>query len=210
VAEVVLTDDERETLLRWSRRAKSSQSLALRSRIVLGCAEGKPNKQVAAELGVWPQTVGTWRRRFVQSRLDGLVDEPRPGAPRTITDEQIEAVVVATLEQTPTDATHWSRASMAAQSGLSRSTVGRIWKAFGLKPHQVETFKLSTDPQFVDKVRDVVGLYVDPPEKALVLCVDEKSRAPRGADEAVRDERPAAGHRSDRSKLEADRSPGQG
>jgi transposase len=166
VAEVVLTDDERETLLRWSRRAKSSQSLALRSRIVLGCAEGKPNKQVAAELGVWPQTVGTWRRRFVQSRLDGLVDEPRPGAPRTITDEQIEAVVVATLEQTPTDATHWSRASMAAQSGLSRSTVGRIWKAFGLKPHQVETFKLSTDPQFVDKVRDVVGLYVDPPEKA--------------------------------------------
>ena len=108
--------------------------------------------------------------------MDGLVDEPRPGAPRTITDEQIEAVVVATLERTPADATHWSRASMAAQSGLSRSTVGRIWKAFGLRPHQVETFKLSTDPQFVDKVRDVVGLYLDPPEKALVLCVDEKSQ----------------------------------
>jgi transposase len=176
VAEVVLTDEERETLLRWSRRAKSSQALALRSRIVLGCAEGKANKQVAAELGVWPQTVGTWRRRFVESRLDGLVDEPRPGAPRTITDEQIEQVVVATLERTPADATHWSRASMAAESGLSRSTVGRIWKAFGLKPHQVETFKLYTDPQFVDKVRDVVGLYLDPPEKALVLCVDEKSQ----------------------------------
>jgi len=126
--------------------------------------------------GVDPQTVGTWRRRFVESRLDGLVDEPRPGAPRKITDEQVEAVVVATLERTPADATHWSRASMAAQSGLSRSTVGRIWKAFGLRPHQVETFKLSTDPQFVDKVRDVVGLYLDPPEKALVLCVDEKSQ----------------------------------
>jgi transposase len=175
VAEVLLTDVERETLLRWSRRAKSSQSLALRSRIVLGCAEGKANKQVAAELGVWPQTVGTWRRRFVESRLDGLVDEPRPGAPRTITDEQIEAVVVATLERTPADATHWSRASMATESGLSRSTVGRIRKAFGLKPHQVETFKLSTDPQFVDKVVDVVGLYHHPPEAAVVLCVDEKS-----------------------------------
>ena len=114
--------------------------------------------------------------RFVESRLDGLSDEPRPGAPRKITDAQVEQVVVATLERTPTDATHWSRASMAAQSGLSRSTVGRIWKAFGLKPHQVETFKLSTDPQFIDKVRDVVGLYLDPPEKALVLCVDEKSQ----------------------------------
>jgi hypothetical protein len=124
--------------------------------------------------------------------------------PRKITDEQIEAVVAATLERTPADATHWSRASMATESGLSRSTVGRIRKAFGLKSHQVETFKLSTDPQFVDKVRDVVGLYPDPPEKALVLCADEKSRAPRGADEAVRDGRPAAGHRGDRSKLEAD------
>ena len=125
---------------------------------------------------MWPQTVGTWRGRFVESRLDGLSDEPRPGAPRKITDAQIEQVVVSTLERTPTDATHWSRASMAADSGLSKSTVGRIWRAFGLKPHQVETFKLSTDPQFIDKVRDVVGLYVDPPEKALVLCVDEKSQ----------------------------------
>jgi transposase len=121
-------------------------------------------------------TVGKWRSRFAKAGLDGLVDEPRPGAPRTITDEQIEQVVVDTLERTPADATHWSRASMATESGLSRSTVGRIWKAFGLKPHQVETFKLSTDPQFVDKVRDIVGLYLDPPEKALVLCVDEKTQ----------------------------------
>jgi transposase len=176
VAEVGLTDDERETLVRWSRRAKSSQALAQRCKIVLGCADGKTNQQVAAELGIWPQTVGKWRRRFVERRLEGLVDEPRPGAPRKITDEQVEQVVVATLERTPADATHWSRTSMAAESGLSRSTVGRIWKAFGLKPHQVETFKLSNDPQFIDKVRDVVGLYLDPPEKALVLAVDEKSQ----------------------------------
>jgi transposase len=150
--------------------------LAQRCKIVLGCAEGKSNQQVAAELGIWPQTVGKWRRRFAARRLEGLVDEPRPGAPRKITDEQVERVVVATLERTPADATHWSRTSMAAESGLSRSTVGRIWKAFGLKPHQVETFKLSNDPQFIDKVRDVVGLYLDPPEKALVLAVDEKSQ----------------------------------
>jgi transposase len=176
VAEVVLTDEERETLRRWSRRAKSSQALAQRCRIVLGCAEGKSNQDVAAALGIWPQTVGKWRRRFLDKRLEGLVDEQRPGAPRKITDERIEQVVVATLERTPADATHWSRASMAAESGLSRSTVGRIWKAFNLKPHQVDTFKLSNDPQFVDKVRDVVGLYLDPPEKALVLCVDEKSQ----------------------------------
>ncbi|MDN3061364.1 IS630 family transposase [Streptomyces sp. SRF1] len=176
VAEVTLTDDERETLVRWSRRATSAQALAQRCRIVLGCAEGKSNQQVAAELGIWPQTVGKWRRRFLESRLDGLGDEPRPGAPRKISDEQVEAVVVATLERTPKDATHWSRASMAAESGLSRSTVGRIWRTFGLKPHQVDTFKLSSDPQFIDKVRDIVGLYLDPPEKALVLCVDEKSQ----------------------------------
>jgi transposase len=176
VSELVLTDDERETLQRWARRAKSSQSLAQRSRIVLGCAAGKSNKEVAAEEGVWPQTVGKWRRRFLDDRLDGLGDEPRPGGPRTIGDEQIEAVLVATLERAPADATHWSRASMAKQSGLSKSTVGRIWKAFGLKPHLVDTFKISNDPQFIDKVRDVVGLYLDPPEKALVLCVDEKSQ----------------------------------
>lgn len=142
VAEVRLTDEQRETLVRWSRRAKSAQALALRCRIVLACAEGKSNKAVAAEVGVWPQTVGKWRRRFVDAGLDGLVDEPRPGGPRKITDEQVEAVVVSTLERTPADATHWSRASMAAESGLSRSTVGRIWKGFGLAPHR-ELVKLS-------------------------------------------------------------------
>jgi transposase len=170
-----LTSDEREQLVRWSRRAKSAQSLALRSKIVLACAEGLDNTQVAAKLGVVPATVGKWRRRFVDKRLEGLLDEPRPGAPRTITDEQIEAVIVATLERTPKDATHWSRASMAAESGLSRSTIGRIWREFRLKPHLADTFKLSSDPLFVEKVRDVVGLYLDPPERALVLCVDEKS-----------------------------------
>ncbi|MGW1551123.1 IS630 family transposase, partial [Streptomyces sp. NPDC002346] len=171
MAELVLSEDERATLVRWSRRAKSSQALAQRCRIVLGCADGKTNRQVADELGIWPQTVGKWRRRFLELRMEGLVDEPRPGGPRKITDERVEDVVVATLERSPKDATHWSRASMAAESGLSKSTVGRIWKAFGLKPHQVDTFKLSNDPQFIEKVRDVVGLYLDPPERALVLCV---------------------------------------
>jgi len=175
-AELVLSEDERQTLQRWARRPSSSQALAQRCRIVLGCAAGKPNKQVAAEVGVWPQTVGVWRRRFVERRLEGLVDEPRPGGPRTITDEQVEAVVVATLERAPKDATHWSRTSMATETGLSKSSIGRIWKAFGLKPHQIDTFKLSNDPQFIDKVRDVVGLYLDPPEKAVVLCVDEKTQ----------------------------------
>src|SRR3954454_749166 len=144
--------------------------------MVLACAEGLDNKQVAARLGVVPATVGKWRARFVAQRLARLADEPRPGGPRRIDDAQIEAVVVATLERAPKDATHWSRASMAAESGLSRSTVGRIWRAFQLKPHLVDTFKLSSDPLFVDKVRDVVGLYLDPPERALVLCVDEKSQ----------------------------------
>ena len=176
VAGLVLTDEERETLQRWARRSKSSQALAQRCRIVLGCAAGKSNKEVAAEVGVWPQTVGKWRQRFLESRLDGLADDPRPGGPRRIGDEQIEAVLVATLERQPADATHWSRASMAKESGLSKSTVGRVWKAFALKPHLVDTFKISNDPQFIDKVRDVVGLYLDPPEKALVLCVDEKSQ----------------------------------
>ena len=142
----------------------------------MGCAAGKSNKEVAADEGVWPQTVGKWRGRFLEARLEGLADEPRPGAPRKITDEAVEQLIVATLERQPKGATHWSRSSMAAETGLSKSTVGRIWKSFGLKPHQVDTFKISNDPQFVDKVRDVVGLYLDPPEKALVLCVDEKSQ----------------------------------
>jgi transposase len=175
-AELILSEEERETLTRWARRPTSSQQLALRARIVLACADGATNTEVAAQLRVARPTVGKWRSRFVVDRLDGLVDEPRPGAPRTITDEQVERVVVDTLETTPRDATHWSRASMAAHSGLSRSTVGRIWKAFRLQPHRAETFKLSTDPLFIDKVRDVVGLYIDPPDRAIVLSVDEKSQ----------------------------------
>jgi transposase/transcriptional regulator with XRE-family HTH domain len=175
-AELVLSDDEREQLVRWSRRAKSSQALALRSKIVLACAEGVDNKTVANRLGCAPATVGKWRARFVADRLDGLTDEPRPGRPPSISVEQVEDVVVATLEQTPVNATHWSRASMAKRSGLSKTTIGRIWKAFDLKPHRTDTLKLSKDPLFVDKLFDVVGLYLDPPESAVVLCVDEKSQ----------------------------------
>jgi len=171
-----LTSDEREQLERWIRRRKSAQALALRSRIVLACATGLTNKEVAAQLGVSMPTVGKWRSRFVESRLDGLIDEPRPGRPPTITAEQVEDVVVTTLESTPDHATHWSRKKMAERSGLSKSTVGRIWKGFGLKPHLTDGFKLSNDPLFVDKVYDVVGLYLNPPECAVVLCVDEKSQ----------------------------------
>jgi transposase len=175
-ATLILTDEERATLLRWSRRAKSSQALAQRCKIVLACAEGTPNTQVAACLGVHPDTVSKWRNRFISQRLEGLIDEDRPGRPPSITVEQVEAVVVATLEETPRTATHWSRTQMAARSGLSKSTIGRIWRNFGLKPHLADTFKLSTDPLFVDKVVDVVGLYHNPPERAVVLCVDEKSQ----------------------------------
>jgi transposase len=175
-AVLVLTDDERDQLRRWARRRKSAQALALRSRIVLGCAEGLDNKQVAVREQVTQQTVGKWRARFIEFRLDGLSDEPRPGRPPSITAEQVEEVIVATLESTPGNATHWSRAKMAERSGLSKSSIGRIWKAFEIKPHRAETFKLSNDPLFVDKVFDVVGLYANPPEGAVVLCVDEKSQ----------------------------------
>ena len=174
--ELILTAEERDQLTRWARRAKSSQALALRSRIVLGCAEGADNKTVAGQLGCAAATVGKWRGRFVAERLDGLSDEPRPGRPPSISVEQVEDVVVATLESTPKNATHWSRAKMAERAGLSKSTVGRIWRDFGLKPHRADGFKLSNDPQLVEKVYDVVGLYLNPPEAAVVLSVDEKSQ----------------------------------
>ncbi|MEU4172934.1 IS630 family transposase [Streptomyces sp. NPDC026665] len=175
-SELVLSDDERAQLTRLARRVKTAQFLALRARIVLRCAEGGTNKQVAAELGVREQSVSRWRARFFERRLDGLLDEPRPGRPPSVLLDQVEDVVVATLESTPGQDTHWSRASMAARTGLSKSTIGRIWKRFDLKPHLQDAFKLSTDPQFVAKVVDVVGLYHNPPEKAVVLCVDEKSQ----------------------------------
>jgi len=175
-AELVVTAEEREQLVRWSRRRKSSQALALRSRIVLACADGADNKSVAGQLGCAQATVGKWRARFIEHRLDGLTDDDRPGRPTSITVDQIEEVVVATLESTPANATHWSRAKMAQRSGLSRSTIGRIWKSFELKPHRAEGFKLSNDPLFIEKVHDVVGLYLNPPEAAVVLSVDEKSQ----------------------------------
>jgi transposase len=176
-AKLELSDDERETLQRWARRPKSAQALALRAKIVLACAEGATNKAVAAEFSVTPQMVGKWRARFVAERLAGLSDEDRPGRPRTITDTQVEQVITATLEQVPPDeGTHWSTRMMAARTGLTQTAVSRIWRAFELKPHQVDYWKLSTDPHFVDKLYDVVGLYLDPPERALVLCVDEKSQ----------------------------------
>jgi transposase len=171
-----LTSDESVQLARWARQRKSSQALALRSRIVLGCAEGLSNKDVAAREQVSLPTVGKWRSRFIDLRLDGLTDDPRPGRPATITAEQVEDVVVATLESTPKNATHWSRAKMAERTGLSKSTIGRIWKSFELKPHRSDGFKLSNDPLFVEKVYDVIGLYLDPPESAVVLSVDEKSQ----------------------------------
>jgi transposase len=176
-APLVLTEDERAVLERWARRPKSAQALALRSRIVLACADGTANKEVAARFGVTPQMAGKWRARFVAGRLEGLSDEPRPGQPRKITDEQVEEVIIRTLEQKPPGLdTHWSTRSMAQAAGLNQTAVSRIWRAFGLKPHREQTWKLSSDPQFIEKVRDVVGLYMDPPEHALVLCVDELGR----------------------------------
>jgi transposase len=171
-----LSQAERRELMSLASRRKTAQAQALRARIVLACAQGGQNKAVAAELGLDRQTVGKWRRRFVEHRIDGLHDDPRSGTPRTIEDARIEAVIVRTLETLPPDATHWSSRSMAKASGVSISSVQRIWRAFGLQPHRLETFKLSTDPDFVAKVRDVVGLYVSPPEHAIVLCVDEKSQ----------------------------------
>src|ERR687892_614387 len=173
---IVITEDEREVLERWARRPKSAQVLALRCRIVLAAAEGHKSIDIAADLGCSRPTVTKWRNRFAHHRLDGLHDEPRPGKPRTIEDEDVERVIVTTLEQTPKDATHWSTRSMAKATGMSQSAVSRIWRAFGLKPHLVENFKLSPDPQFVDKVKDVVGLYLNPPDAAVVLCVDEKTQ----------------------------------
>jgi len=171
-----LSQAERRELMSLASRRKTALAQALRARIVLACAQGGQNKAVAAELGLDRQTVGKWRRRFVEHRIDGLHDDPRSGTPRTIEDARIEAVIVRTLETLPPDATHWSSRSMAKASGVSISSVQRIWRAFGLQPHRLETFKLSTDPDFVAKVRDVVGLYVSPPEHAIVLCVDEKSQ----------------------------------
>jgi len=173
---LILTAEERETLLRWTRRPKTNQALALRARIVLGCANGKSNTEVAGRWGTTKQTVGKWRTRFLHKRLDGLLDEPRPGTPRRLSDAHVERVLTMTLESTPKNATHWSTRSLAAASGLSRSSVHRIWRAFALAPHRSETFKLSKDPLFIEKVRDIVGLYLNPPDKALVLCVDEKSQ----------------------------------
>jgi transposase len=173
---IELSEAEREQLESWSRRRSSAQALAERSRIVLAAADGLNNTEIAERLGVNISTARRWRNRFGELRLDGLTDEPRPGQPRRITDAKVEEVIVKTLESTPRDATHWSTRSMAAEVGLTQSAVHRIWKAFGLQPHRQDAWKLSRDPLFIEKVRDVVGLYLNPPERAVVLCVDEKSQ----------------------------------
>ena len=176
MAVLVLSDEERSYLERQARRRRVARSLSDRCRMILRCADGLTNKAVAIELGVHEHTVGKWRRRFLKERIEGLSDEPRPGRPRTLSDEKVAAVIERTLETTPADATHWSLRSMARESGLSHTTVRRIWAAFSVQPHRSETFKLSSDPLFVDKVRDIIGLYLSPPDRALVLCVDEKSQ----------------------------------
>jgi transposase len=175
-AEIVLTDAERLELEGWTRRRTSAAGLALRARIVLAAADGGTNVELADRLELDRGTIRKWRNRFVEDRCDGLLDEPRPGRPRVVGDTQIEALITATLETTPQDATHWSTRSMAEHLGLSQSMVSRVWRAFGLAPHKQDSWKLSKDPLFVAKVRDVVGLYLDPPERALVLCVDEKTQ----------------------------------
>jgi transposase len=172
---VTVSEQDREILERWARRPKTAQALATRARIVLTCARGVMNDVAAKETGVTPETVSKWRRRFAARGVDGLLDEPRPGAPRQITDSDVEQVITLTLETTPENATHWSTRSMAERCGMTQSAVSRIWRAFALQPHRSETFKLSKDPLFIEKVRDIVGLYMSPPDKALVLCVDEKS-----------------------------------
>ena len=173
---ITLTTEENNRLVEWTRRQKTAQALALRARIVLACQHDRSNRDIGRQLHVTAQTVGKWRTRFERLRLDGLLDEPRPGAPRTISDEQVERVIAKTLHEKPREATHWSSRLMARSTGLSQSAVVRIWHAFGLQPHRTETFKLSTDPLFIEKVRDIVGLYLNPPDRALVLCVDEKSQ----------------------------------
>jgi transposase len=173
---LVLSDEDRERLMSWTRRQKSGQAMALRARIILSCADGKRNTQVARDVRTTNATVGKWRQRFVDHGLDGLLDEPRPGAPRTISDARVEDIVTATLESQPKGQTHWSTREMAKKMGISRETVRRIWHSFRLKPHLESTFKISKDPLLVDKVRDIVGLYLNPPERALVLSVDEKSQ----------------------------------
>jgi transposase len=173
---VELSAAERVQLERWARRPKSAQALAFRCRIVLAAAAGESSQEIAARLGCGANTIGKWRGRFSRRGVDGLHDEPRPGKPRSIGDADVERVIVKTLEQQPPDATHWSTRSMAAATGMSQTAVSRIWRAFGLRPHQTEAFKLSPDPQFIDKVRDIVGLYLNPPDAAVVLCVDEKSQ----------------------------------
>lgn len=173
---LVLNREERQTLEQWARRPKTAQALAQRARVILACAEGKNNTAVAARQHLTQQTVGKWRRRFIAQRLQGLLDEPRPGTPRRLSDREVERVLTMTLESTPRDATHWSTRSLAQACGLSRSSVHRIWRAFALQPHRQETFKLSRDPLFIEKVRDIVGLYLNPPDRALVLGVDEKTQ----------------------------------
>ena len=173
---VTISASERMTLEQWVRRRTTAQGLAQRAQIILACAAGRSNSEIASELRLTRQTVGRWRHRFVEKRLNGLVDEPRPGTPRRLSDAQVEQVITETLEQRPRDATHWSTCTLAKELALSHATVGRIWRAFGLQPHRSETFKLSRDPLFIDKVRDIVGLYLAPPDRALVLSVDEKSQ----------------------------------
>jgi transposase len=177
IAPIELSADDRAALERFARRRKTGAGLARRSRVVLLAAEGLSREEIGKRVGCHPNTVSLWRKRFAERGVEGLLDEPRPGRPRTVSDDKVEEIVLRTLGETPPRGdTHWSNRSMADQAGVSRETVGRIWRAFGLKPHLTESFKLSTDPQFVEKVRDVVGLYLDPPEKAVVLCVDEKSQ----------------------------------